>query len=47
MSQSPDDAQWTVKVDQPILLRISSDVTDELHVRSVPDHEVEVSAAPN
>jgi hypothetical protein len=34
-------------VKEQITLRITSDVTDELHVHSVPDHKFEIAAAPN
>ena len=30
-----------------ITLHVTSDVTDELHVHSVPDHKFQVAAAPN
>lgn len=44
---SPDDATLLAKVHQQITLRVTSDVTDELHVHSTPDHKFAVAAAPN
>src|SRR4051812_12180181 len=44
---TPSNATWQAKVGQPITLRVTSDATDELHVHSSPDHEFEVTAAPN
>jgi plastocyanin len=43
----PSNATWQAKVGQPITVRVTSDVPDELHVHSSPDHEFEVAAAPN
>lgn len=42
---TPDDAH-VVKVDtgQEITLNVSSDVDDEIHVHSTPEHEFEVTA---
>ena len=44
---TPANATLQATVRQPITLRVTSDVTDELHVHSVPDHKFEVAAAPN
>ncbi len=33
-------------VDQPIELRVDSDIADEIHVHSEPEHEFEVEADP-
>ena len=44
---TPVNATLQATVRQPITLRVTSDVTDELHVHSVPDHKFEVAAAPN
>ncbi len=42
---TPANATLAAKVSEPITLRVNSDVTDELHVHSVPDHKFEVAAA--
>jgi hypothetical protein len=44
---TPANATLQATVRQPITLRVTSDVADELHVHSVPDHKFEVAAAPN
>lgn len=44
---TPTNATLQAKVNEQITLRITSDVTDELHVHSVPDHKFEIAAAPN
>lgn len=44
---TPANATMQATVRQPITLHVTSDVTDELHVHSVPDHKFEVAAAPN
>jgi heme/copper-type cytochrome/quinol oxidase subunit 2 len=44
---TPTNATLRAKVNEQITLRITSDVTDELHVHSVPDHKFEIAAAPN
>lgn len=41
-SVTPTNAQLKGVVGQPIVLRVSSDAEDELHVHSVPDHEFTV-----
>ncbi|SOJ54997.1 hypothetical protein MSIMFB_02488 [Mycobacterium simulans] len=43
----PSNARIHAKVGEQITLRVTSDVTDELHVHSVPDHKFAVAAAPN
>lgn len=43
----PTNATLQAKVGEQITLRVTSDVTDELHVHSVPDHKFEIAAAPN
>jgi sporulation-control protein spo0M len=35
---TPTNAQLQAKVNEPIVVRVDSDVADELHVHSVPDH---------
>lgn len=44
---TPANATLQARVKQPITLHVNSDVTDELHVHSVPDHKFEVAAAAN
>lgn len=44
---TPTNATLQAKVKEQITLRITSDVTDELHVHSVPDHKFQIAAAPN
>lgn len=39
---TPLNAQFDATVGQPITLRVESDVDEELHVHSVPEHEYEV-----
>jgi hypothetical protein len=35
---TPTSAQLETKVNSPIIVRVNSDVADELHVHSTPDH---------
>jgi hypothetical protein len=44
---TPANATLQATVRQPITLHVTSDVADELHVHSVPDHKFEVAAAAN
>ncbi|RUP06572.1 MAG: hypothetical protein EKK34_03830 [Mycobacterium sp.] len=44
---NPTNATLQARVKEQITLKITSDVTDELHVHSVPDHKFEIAAAPN
>ena len=45
---TPDDGHVvTVAVGQEVKLNVSSDVADEIHVHSVPEHEFEVPAGAN
>lgn len=44
---TPSNATLQATVRKPITLRVTSDVADELHVHSVPDHKFEVAPAPN
>ena len=44
---TPANATLQATVREPITLHVTSDVTDELHVHSVPDHKFEVAAAGN
>lgn len=44
---TPTNAELQGKVGEPIILNVTSDVADELHVHSVPDHTFAVEAKPN
>ncbi|WIM88775.1 hypothetical protein PT015_04590 [Candidatus Mycobacterium wuenschmannii] len=44
---TPSNATFQATAKQPITLHVTSDVADELHVHSVPDHKFPVAAAPN
>ncbi|OBJ60059.1 hypothetical protein [Mycobacterium sp. 1423905.2] len=44
---NPTNATLQAKVKEQITLHVTSDVTDELHVHSVPDHKFQIAAAPN
>jgi hypothetical protein len=44
---TPTNATLQARVHQQITFHITSDVPDELHVHSVPDHKFEITAAPN
>ncbi|QLL09679.1 hypothetical protein [Mycobacterium vicinigordonae] len=44
---TPTNATLHASVGQQINLRVSSDVTDELHVHSTPDHKFHVAATPD
>ncbi len=44
---TPTNATLQARVHQQIMLHVSSDATDELHVHSTPDHKFQVAAAPN
>lgn len=44
---TPTNAEWAAKIGEPITLNVTSDVVDEIHVHSVPDHSFEVKAEPN
>ncbi|MET0900606.1 MAG: hypothetical protein ABWY45_22050 [Mycobacterium sp.] len=39
---TPVNAQLEAKVGQPITLRVTSDIAEELHVHAVPEHSFEV-----
>ncbi|MBB2773876.1 MULTISPECIES: hypothetical protein [Mycolicibacterium] len=43
---TPTNARMQGTVDEPIVLRVNSDTTDELHVHSVPEHSFTVESAP-
>ena len=38
----PTNAQLQAKVKEPIVVRVTSDVADELHVHSTPDHTFKI-----
>jgi hypothetical protein len=44
---TPTNVTLQAKVNQQITLKVSSDVPDELHVHTTPDHKFQVAAAPN
>lgn len=44
---TPTNATLQAKVKQQITFHVTSDVADELHVHSEPDHKFQVAAAPN
>ncbi len=44
---TPANQQVKAKVGQPIVFHITSDVEDQLHVRSKPEHEFQVKATSN
>ncbi len=44
---TPTNEQLQAKVHEPIVVHINSDVADELHVHSTPDHTFKVDAKPN
>jgi hypothetical protein len=44
---TPTNAQAQAVARQPIVLAVSSDVADELHVHSVPEHSFDVAAQPD
>ena len=44
---TPTNATMQARVKEQITLQVTSDVADEMHVHSVPDHKFEVAAAPN
>lgn len=39
---TPNNGEYEAKVGEPITLNVDSDVADQLHVHSVPEHEFEV-----
>ena len=43
---TPTNAQLQAAVKEPIVIRVNSDATDELHVHSTPDHTFNVEAKP-
>lgn len=45
-SVTPTNAQAEAAVGQPIVLAVSSDVADSIHVHSIPEHVFEVQPRP-
>lgn len=43
---TPTNQQLEAKVNQPIVVKVNSDVADELHVHSTPDHTFKIEAKP-
>ena len=43
---NPTNAQLEAKTNEPIVVKVDSDVADELHVHSTPDHTFKVEAKP-
>jgi sporulation-control protein spo0M len=43
---TPTNQQLDAKVNQPIVVKVNSDVADELHVHSTPDHTFKIEAKP-
>jgi PBP1b-binding outer membrane lipoprotein LpoB len=43
---TPTNEQLKAAVNQPIIIRVNSDVADELHVHSNPEHTYKVEAKP-
>jgi hypothetical protein len=44
---TPTNEQLQASVKEPIVVHVNSDVADELHVHSSPDHTFKVEAKPN
>jgi len=44
---TPTNDQFEAAVGQPIIFQIDSDVADELHVHSNPEHSFPIEAKPN
>ena len=42
---TPTNAEFEARVGEPITMRVDSDVDEELHVHSVPEHEFEIKPA--
>lgn len=43
---NPTNATLEGKVNEPIVVKVNSDVADELHVHSTPDHTFKIEAKP-
>lgn len=43
---TPTNEQLQAEVGEPIVLRVDSDATDELHVHSTPEHSFDVGIGP-
>jgi ABC-type glycerol-3-phosphate transport system substrate-binding protein len=42
----PTNAQFEVKVNEPIVVKVNSDAADELHVHSNPEHTFKIESKP-
>jgi hypothetical protein len=42
----PTNAQLEAKVGEPVVVRVSSDAPDELHVHSTPEHTFQIKPEP-
>lgn len=43
---NPINAQLEAKINEPIVVKVNSDVADELHVHSAPEHTLKIEAKP-
>lgn len=43
---TPTNEQLQAEVNEPIVVRVDSDATDELHVHSTPEHSFDVGVGP-
>lgn len=43
---NPINAQLEAKINEPIVVKVISDVADELHVHSAPEHTFKIEAKP-
>ncbi len=43
---NPTNAQLEAKTNEQIVVKVDSDVADELHVHSTPDHTFKIEAKP-
>jgi PBP1b-binding outer membrane lipoprotein LpoB len=43
---TPTNEQLKAELKQPIIIKVNSDVADELHVHSTPDHTFKIEAKP-
>jgi sporulation-control protein spo0M len=45
-SVTPTNEQLQAEVNEPIVIRVDSDATDELHVHSTPEHSFDIAVGP-
>lgn len=43
---TPANAQLSAGIDEPIVVKVDSDSTDELHVHSTPEHSFDIAVGP-